>query len=156
MGVTDDDRYWMQQAYAAAVKAGARGEVPVGAVLVDENNQLLSITGNQMINSTDATAHAEILAIREAGIQLNNYRLANTTLYVTLEPCCMCAGALIQARIKRLVYATRDLQAGAAGSVFNLLHARGLNHKISLDEGVMQAECSALLTDFFKQRRNSS
>ena len=147
MGI--NDRYWMQQAYQLALFAREQGEVPVGAVLVDEHQRLLSGSGNQVISTCDPTAHAEILALRTAGIERNNYRLENTTLYVTLEPCCMCAGALLHARIKRLVYATRDLRAGAAGSVFNVLQ------HIQLDEGVMQSECATLLTDFFKQRRHS-
>jgi tRNA(adenine34) deaminase len=145
MGVAD--RIWMQQAYHQALQAKARGEVPVGAVLVDSNNQLLSAAGNEVIQRSDPTAHAEILVLRDAALKINNYRLEQTTLYVTLEPCCMCAGALAHARVNRIVYATRDIRAGAAGSVYNLLH------KIQLDEGIMQAECAALLTDFFQQRR---
>ena len=141
------DRIWMQQAYQQALQAQARGEVPVGAVLVDANNQLLSAAGNQVIQRSDPTAHAEIVVLRDAAQKINNYRLENTTLYVTLEPCCMCAGALAHARIRRLVYATRDVRAGAAGSAYNLLP------NIQFDEGIMQAECAALLTDFFKQRR---
>jgi len=151
MGV--NDRIWMQRAYELAQAAQIRGEVPVGAVLVDENNRLLSATANQVINRSDATAHAEIIAIREGGLETTNYRLENTTLYVTLEPCCMCAGALVHARVKRLVFATRDLRAGAAGSIFNLLNHPALNHKVKLDEGIMQVECAALLENFFKQRR---
>ncbi len=151
MGI--DDRFWMQLAYKLAKKAREQGEVPVGAVLVDEKNQLLSAASNAVISTCDVTAHAEIVAVRSAGMKRQNYRLENTTLYVTLEPCCMCAGALVHARIHRLVYATRDLRAGAAGSAFNLLSCSALNHKIVVDEGILQAECATLLTDFFKQRR---
>ena len=102
----------------------------------------------------DPTAHAEIVAIRAAAGYLQNYRLQNTTLYVTLEPCCMCAGALVHARVKRVVFATRDFKAGAAGSIFNLLQGYPLNHQVQIDEGIMQHECAAILNDFFKSRRN--
>ena len=147
------DTYWMQQALLLAQKAEELGEVPVGAVLVSESNQLLGRGWNQVLKTNDPTAHAEIIAIRDASMHLHNYRLTNTTLYVTLEPCCMCAGALVHARIKRLVYGTRDVKAGAAGSVYNVLQGSFLNHQVQIDEGFLQHECSLLLTDFFKMRR---
>ena len=147
------DLFWMKQAFDQALIAGEQGEVPVGAVLVGENNQLLSSGRNQVVQTNDPTAHAEIVALRGAATQLNNYRLENSTLYVTLEPCCMCAGALVHARIKRLVFATRDFKAGAAGSVFNLLKGHPLNHQVHIDDGILQRDCSDLLVDFFKCRR---
>lgn len=147
------DSHWMKYAYDLALTARDQGEVPVGAVLVNESNQIVGRGWNQVLKNNDPSAHAEILAIREASAHLQNYRLENTTLYVTLEPCCMCAGALVYARIKRLVFATRDIKAGAAGSVFNLLQGYPLNHQIQIDEGFLQPECSQLLTEFFKSRR---
>ena len=150
MGV---DSFWMREAYKLALTARDQGEVPVGAVLIDENNQLLGRGSNQVLRTHDPTAHAEIIAIREAATHLQNYRLQHTTLYVTLEPCCMCAGALVHARIKRLVFATRDMKAGAAGSVYNLLQGYPLNHSLQIDEGFLQHECAMLLADFFKDRR---
>lgn len=147
------DLFWMQQAFDLALIAGEKGEVPVGAVLVDENNNIIGRGYNQVVTTKDPSAHAEIIALREGAATLNNYRLQHTTLYVTLEPCCMCAGALVHARIKRLVFATRDLKAGAAGSMFNLLQGYPLNHQIQIDEGFLQEECSTLLADFFKDRR---
>ena len=147
------DLFWMQQAFDLALIAGEKGEVPVGAVLVDENNKIIGRGYNQVVTTKDPSAHAEIIALREGAANLNNYRLQNTTLYVTLEPCCMCAGALVHARIKRLVFATRDLKAGAAGSICNLLQGYPLNHQIQIDEGFLQEECSTLLADFFKARR---
>ncbi len=150
MGVTDS--FWMGQAYELALKAKAQGEVPVGAVLVTQENLLLGSGWNQVIQSNDPSAHAELIAIREAACKLRNYRLLNTTLYVTLEPCPMCAGALVHARISRLVFATRDFKTGAAGSVFNLLAGCPLNHKVQIDEGVMQKNCADLLSVFFRNR----
>ena len=141
---------WMQKALELAQLAGQQGEVPVGAVLVSSDNVLLGTGWNQVIQRHDPTAHAEVLAIQASAQQMHNYRLDNTTLYVTLEPCCMCAAALVHARVQRVVFATRDFKAGAAGSVFNLLKGYPLNHQVTIDEGLMQEECSTLLTDFFK------
>ncbi|KTD03560.1 tRNA adenosine(34) deaminase TadA [Fluoribacter gormanii] len=148
-----NDHYWMQKAYEQAILAQAQGDVPVGAVLVSKDNQLLSLGRNCIQNSHDPSDHAEVRAIRNASQQLKNHRLLDTTLYVTLEPCAMCAGLIVHARIKRLVFATRDFKAGAAGSVYNLLQGYPLNHKVQIDEGIMQAECALLLTDFFQMCR---
>lgn len=148
-----NDHYWMQKAYEQALLAQTEGEIPVGAVLVSKDNQLLSSGRNFIQNSHDPSDHAEVRAIRNAALQLNNHRLLDTTLYVTLEPCAMCAGLIVHARIRRLVFATRDFKAGAAGSVYNLLQGYPLNHKVQIDEGVMQAECALLLTDFFQMLR---
>lgn len=148
MGISDT--YWMQQAYQQALQAKALGEVPVGAVIVDAKNRLLASAFNQSIKTNDPCAHAEILAIRQAAAKLENYRLLDTTIFVTLEPCAMCAGALVHARVSRLVFATRDFKTGAAGSVYNLLRGYPLNHQVQIDEGPLQQECSQLLTHFFK------
>ena len=148
-----DDQYWMNQAYQQALLALEKNEVPVGAVIVDEKNELLSTGFNQSILTQDPTAHAEMLAIRQACAHVNNYRLPNVTLYVTLEPCVMCAGAMVHSRIHRVVFATPDPKTGAAGSVFNLLAGYPLNHRVQIDEGVMQHDCSVLLQEFFKARR---
>lgn len=148
-----NDRFWMKQAYEQAILAGQEGEVPVGAVLVDKENQLIGIGRNALQKSHDPTDHAEIRALRDASAKLKNHRLLDSTLYVTLEPCTMCAGAIVHARVKRLVFATRDFKAGAAGSVYNLLQGYPLNHKVMIDEGIMQEECASLLHDFFKMRR---
>ena len=148
------DTLWMQHALDLAHIALSQGEIPVGAVLVNEQNQLVGRGWNRVLQAKDPTAHAEIEAIRDAALHLNNYRLQNTTLYVTLEPCCMCAGALVHARIKRLVFATRDLKSGAAGSIHNLLQGYPLNHKIQIDEGFLQHESALLLTGFFKTLRD--
>lgn len=151
MGI--NDTFWMKLAYEQALLAREAGEVPVGAVLVSKDNQLLGEGYNQVIASSDPTAHAEIVALRKAGLHLSDYRLKDTTLYVTLEPCVMCAGALISARIKRLVYAARDVRAGACGSLYNFLQSSALNHRVQIDEGILEETCSELLSDFFQSKR---
>ena len=148
-----DDLFWMQQAYEQALDANKQGEIPVGAVLVGSDNALLGLGHNQVIQCHDPCAHAEILAIRQACEKTCNHRLLNATLYVTLEPCVICAGAIIQARLARVVFATRDFKGGAAGSVYNLLQGYPLNHRVMIDEGIMQEGCAMLLSDFFKVRR---
>lgn len=145
-----NDKYWMQQAYEQALCAQAQGEVPVGAVLVNSDNQLLAAAHNYLEHSHDPSDHAEMRVIRQAAAKIGNHRLLDTTLYVTLEPCVMCAGVIIHARIKRLVFAARDFKTGAAGSVFNFLQ---LSHKVIVDEGIMVDECSHLLSEFFKNQR---
>ncbi len=147
-----NDENWMQRAIKLAKKAEARDEVPVGAIVVYED-KIIGEGWNQPITSDDPTAHAEIMAIRAASTYLNNYRLPNTTLYVTLEPCAMCAGAIIHARIARLVYAVDDAKTGACGSVFNLLQADRLNHTVKIEKGVMEDDCRSLIQNFFKQKR---
>ena len=153
--MTFNDVHWMQYALDLAKTALNQGEVPVGAVLIDANQRILGSGWNHVRQWRDPTAHAEILAVRQAAKMQKNERLNNTTLYVTLEPCCMCAGALIHARVKRVVFATRDLKAGAAGSVYNLLAGAALNHKVQIDDGPLQIECAALLSDFFNQLREN-
>ena len=146
------DTGWMQHALTLAEKAKQSGEVPVGAVLV-RNEELLAEGYNQPIASHDPTSHAEIIALRQAALKEKNYRLPDTTLYVTLEPCTMCAGAIIHARVRRVVYAATDPKAGAAGSVYNILNSDLLNHKVELTTGLLADECSTLLTDFFREKR---
>ncbi|WP_429109533.1 tRNA adenosine(34) deaminase TadA [Aeromonas media] len=146
------DECWMRHAMALAARAEGIGEIPVGAVLV-LGDEVVGEGWNRSISAHDACAHAEIMAIRAAGITLENYRLLDTTLYVTLEPCCMCAGALIHSRVKRVVYGARDLKTGAAGSVFDILQDPRHNHRVVLTGGVLAEACSAQLSDFFKRRR---
>lgn len=145
------DEYWMRHALTLARKAERAGEVPVGAVIV-KDNQLISEGFNQPIESRDATAHAEICALRAAGRVLQNYRLPGVTLYVTLEPCPMCAGAMIHARIERLVFAAFDPKTGAAGSLFNLLADSELNHQVKVDGGLLADRAAAELRTFFKKK----
>lgn len=151
MGIKND-KDWMTYALQLALTAKKQGEVPVGAVVVIDN-QLMGEGYNQVITRNDPSAHAELLAIRQASDAIANYRLKKSTLYVTLEPCCMCAGALVHARVERVVFACRDVKAGACGSVYNLLRGYPLNHQVWIDEGILQRECAAVLTEFFKHRR---
>ncbi|MBE0511248.1 MAG: tRNA adenosine(34) deaminase TadA [Gammaproteobacteria bacterium] len=146
------DEYWMRHAYGLALRAAQAGEVPVGAVIV-QDGELLAEGWNLPISHSDPTAHAEIQALRAAGRALNNYRLNDTTLYVTLEPCPMCAGAMVHARVKRVVYAASDPRTGAAGSVFDILRSGELNHRCEVQGGVMAEQCGALLRDFFRRKR---
>lgn len=149
----DIDRHWMQQALLQAERAAAVGEVPVGAVLVDEDNQLLAASHNQPISTHDPTAHAEIMVLREAAQRVNNYRLLGSTLYVTLEPCVMCVGAMIHARVKRLVYGAVEYKTGAIESACRLLDDIRFNHLIEIESGVLQQDCAQILSDFFARRR---
>lgn len=150
------DRYWMWQAYEQARLAQTTGEVPVGAVLVSAEGQLLASGHNRVITDNDPCAHAEIVVLRQAARIMKNYRLNHTTLYVTLEPCCMCAAAAVHARIDRLVFASRDFKAGAAGTLLNIPALDFLNHHLKIDEGILQQECSDLLSQFFKGKRKQS
>ena len=142
----------MRHALALANKAAESGEVPVGAVLVKEG-QLLSEGWNQPIMNNDPTAHAEIMAIRNAASLVKNYRLPDTTLYITIEPCSMCAGAIVHARISRVVFGASEPRAGAAGSVINLLQNKQFNHQTEVTAGVLKNECGQVLKDFFAMRR---
>ncbi|MCG8378658.1 MAG: tRNA adenosine(34) deaminase TadA [Proteobacteria bacterium] len=148
----NNDLKYMQRAYELAQLAEANDEVPVGAVIV-LNDQIIGEGWNQPISSNDPTAHAEIIALRNAAKQINNYRLVDATVYVTLEPCAMCAGAIVHARLAKLVYAIADPKTGACGSVFNLLDVDELNHKVEIDKGIMEDECRSLIQGFFKQKR---
>jgi tRNA(adenine34) deaminase len=142
----------MKRALELAHKAEQAGEVPVGAVLV-KDNKLLAEGWNQPILSHDATSHAEVMAMREAGKKLNNYRLIDTTMYVTLEPCSMCVGAMIHARVARVVYGAVEPRTGALGGAFNLLEANEHNHLFEIEAGIMDEESKALLQNFFRSRR---
>ncbi|MEI6894758.1 MAG: tRNA adenosine(34) deaminase TadA [Colwellia sp.] len=146
------DLIFMQRAFELAKEAEKHDEIPVGAVVVHQG-KIIAEGFNQSIMHNDPSSHAEMNAIRQAGQYLNNYRLLDCTLYVTLEPCPMCAGLLVHSRIGRLVYGANDHKTGAAGSVFNLVNNEQLNHQIMVSPKTMQAECSQLLADFFKRRR---
>jgi len=151
--MTDNDRKFMLLAIEQAQLAGSIGEVPIGAVITDQNNNLISSGHNLRETNQDPTAHAEIIAIRQASEKLQNWRMEATTLYVTLEPCAMCIGAIVLARIDRLVFGARDPKAGAIYSVFNIGTDDKLNHSVEVIEGVCEAECSNLLKEFFKTLR---
>lgn len=146
------DEYWMRYALSLAEKAALEGEVPVAAVLVC-NDALVSASANRPITLLDPTAHAEMLVLREAATKLGNYRLLDSTLYVTLEPCMMCAGAMVHARIKRLVYGAFDKKAGAVSSCATLLDATFINHVVAYQGGLFAPECGELLSKFFAARR---
>lgn len=148
------DLHWMTMAYRLAERAVEHDEVPVGAVLVNEDNECIGAGWNQPISANDPTAHAEIIAMREAAAAVCNYRLPGTTLYVTLEPCPMCAGAIVHARVNRVVIGTMDPRTGAAGSVFDLLNSPHLNHRVEVTHGVLEQQCSKLLKDFFVEKRS--
>lgn len=147
-----NDEHWMQQALLLAEKAEQQDEVPVGAIVV-KNNQLVAEGWNQPIQSHDPSAHAEMQAMRAAGKALNNYRLVDTTLYVTLEPCSMCVGAMVHARVRRVVFGAYDPKTGACGSATNLVDAAYHNHKIEVSGGVLEDECRELLQAFFRRKR---
>ena len=147
------DAIYMRRALLCAAEAGDRGEVPVGAVLVGADGSVLAEAGNQQIGASDPTAHAEVVALRAAAQALGNYRMPDATLYVTLEPCTMCCGALVHARVARLVFATREPKAGAVVSTASTLDNPGLNHRVIWEEGVLQEPASRLLKDFFAARR---
>jgi tRNA(adenine34) deaminase len=146
---------FMQLAIDEARAAEAADEVPVGAVIVSSAGEVIAHGNNQVLRASDPTAHAEIVALRAAGLALANYRLLGCTLYTTLEPCAMCAGAILHARIARLVYAAPDPKAGACGSVLSVMNHPALNHRVEVVSGVLAEECSAHLTGFFRARRNA-
>jgi len=150
--VAGSDEKWMRHALTLAAHAEAEGEVPVGAVIV-RDDCIIAEGWNQPVMSHDPTAHAEVMALRSAGVAEKNYRLLDTTLYVTLEPCVMCAGAIIHARVGRVVYGATDPRVGAAGSAFSLLGSDQFNHVVQVEGGILKAECGDLLRRFFKARR---
>nr|WP_284730706.1 tRNA adenosine(34) deaminase TadA [Shewanella jiangmenensis] len=147
------DKFFMLQALEAAKEAEARGEVPVGAVLV-KDGEIIARGFNHNIGLNDPSAHAEMQCLREAGRALDNYRLLDTTLYVTLEPCAMCAGAMVHSRISRLVFGACDEKTGAAGTVVNLVQHPAFNHQIEVVQGILAEECSSMLSAFFRRRRH--
>jgi tRNA(adenine34) deaminase len=146
------DQHWMEQALLLADEAAQQGEIPVGAILI-KDNKVVGEGWNQSIGLSDPSAHAEMLAIRQAAKLLNNYRLPDTTLYVTLEPCSMCAGLLLHSRIKRLVFGAADYKTGAAGSIMDLLNDQRLNHQVEVSSGVMAQQCGDKISQFFQMRR---
>ncbi|KAF7774506.1 tRNA(adenine34) deaminase [Pseudoalteromonas citrea] len=148
----EQDQYWMAQALEYADRAEQQNEIPVGAVIV-KDNQIVAAGWNQSICNHDPSAHAEMLAVREAGKVLENYRLVDCTLYVTLEPCPMCAGLLVHSRLKRVVFGASDAKTGAAGSIMNIVNEPKLNHQLEVSQGVLAEECAQKLSDFFKRRR---
>lgn len=147
-----DDEKFMRRAMALAKIADSHNEIPVGAVVVCDGN-IIGEGFNQSIMNNDPSAHAEMMAIRDAGKNITNYRLIDCTLYVTLEPCPMCTGLLIHSRIKQLIFASKDLKTGAAGSAFNLLNHEKHNHQVAVKSGLLANECSVMLSAFFKRRR---
>ncbi len=149
----EQHQHYMTLAMLQARLAWQAGEIPVGAVIVDSTGAVAGQGHNRTLTGHDPTAHAEIMALREAGQTLGTYRLLGTTLYVTLEPCCMCAGAMIHSRIETLVYAAPDPKTGACGSVFNVLGDERHNHRVEIIGGVMEEECRELLQSFFRMRR---
>jgi tRNA(adenine34) deaminase len=152
---TTDEKF-MRIAIAEAAAAGELGEVPIGACLVDASGEVVAKAGNRTITNTDPTAHAEILVLREAARITGNYRLTETTMYSTVEPCAMCAGALVNARIERLVFGTYDVRFGAAGSIFDICSNPKLNHRIETVANVLTDECLSLIQDFFRAKRKKS
>jgi len=148
----NQDESWMEQALAQAVRAQEAGEVPVGAVIVS-GGEIVGRGFNRVIQDSDPTAHAEIIALREAAKTLGNYRLGDCELFVTIEPCAMCAGALLHARLKTLVYGTDDPKAGAVRSVLNVLNHPQLNHQMEVRSGVLAERCAELLQEFFRSKR---
>lgn len=155
MPTSDTDQRWMQHALLLARRAGQASEVPVGAVVVLDD-EVIGEGWNRPISTNDPCAHAEILALRDAGRALGSYRLVGATLYVTLEPCAMCAGAMIHARIARLVYGASDPKSGACGSVLDVTGCTALNHRIVVDGGIIADDSGQLLKDFFVSRRKQS
>lgn len=147
-----EHEHWMREALSAAREARARAEVPIGTCVVLDG-KLLAVAGNRTRSDCDPTAHAEIVALREAARKFGNYRLAGAVVYSTLEPCAMCAGALIQARVKLLVYGATDEKAGAVESHFQICDAGQLNHRVEVIKGVLASECRELMQEFFKARR---
>jgi tRNA(adenine34) deaminase len=150
-----DDITWMELALAEARMAAEAGEVPVGALVII-NGEIIGRAGNRNLRDHDPTAHAEILALRQAAQHLGNHRLTGCTLYATIEPCAMCAGAVIHARIARLVYGAKDPKAGAAGSILEVINHPRLNHKMEVVSGVLGERCSEILQDFFRRRREQT
>ena len=149
----DEDEFWMREAIKAALEAEKLDEVPIGACLIDKSGELLAVAGNRTISTNDPTAHAEILVLREAAAKIGNYRLTDTTVYTTIEPCAMCAGALVNARVKRLVFGAVDERFGAVETLFQICNNSSLNHRIEINSGVLAEDCRNLMQDFFRRKR---
>lgn len=151
--VSDQDEIRMRIALEAAVTAGDSDEVPIGACLFDREGNLLASAGNRTIIDSDPTAHAEILVLREAARKIGNYRLVDSIIYSTIEPCAMCAGALVNARVKKLVYGAKDERFGAVETLFRICDSESLNHRLEIVSGVLADECRALMQKFFREKR---
>ncbi len=154
--MTISDEFWMRKAIEAAEHACRINEIPIGACLVDKNGELLAACGNRTIIDCDPTAHAEILVLREAAAKIGNYRLTETTVYTTIEPCAMCAGALVNARVNRLVFGAHDIRFGAVESIFQICDASSLNHRIEIESGILANDCRNLMQNFFKEKRTKA
>ena len=152
----ETDEKWMWAAIRVAREAEKLNEVPVGAVLVDGDGRILAATSNRTIKNNDPTAHAEILALRTAAIRTGNYRLTGTTMYSTIEPCAMCAGALINARVSRIVFGAHDERFGAVETHFRVCDSPELNHRMEITSGILADKCRSLMQDFFKAKRSKS
>ena len=150
---TESDEFWMRHALNAATLAQELDEIPIGACLIDKNGEVLAVSGNRTRTDCDPTAHAEIVVLREAAQRIGNYRLTETTIYTTIEPCAMCAGALIQARISRLVFGAHDDRFGAVETHFKICDSSSLNHRIEITAGILAKECRELIQNFFQARR---
>jgi tRNA(adenine34) deaminase len=144
---------FMKLALNQAKKAGQKSEVPIGSILVSESGEILSASHNQTVSLADPTAHAEIITLRKAAQKIMNYRLLSTTLYVTIEPCIMCMGAIVHARVSRVVFGAHDPKWGAAGSLYNLADDTRLNHRPEIIQGICEDECRTLIQDFFREKR---
>jgi tRNA(adenine34) deaminase len=151
--MTGADEILMGEAIKAAIEARDLNEVPIGAILTNEAGEIIAAAGNRTITNVDPTAHAEILVLREAAAKIGNYRLTGATVYTTIEPCAMCAGALVNARIKRLVYGAADERFGAVETLFRICDSSSLNHRIKIESGVLADECRKLMQDFFRAKR---
>jgi tRNA(adenine34) deaminase len=151
----EEDEKWMWRAIGVAREAAEIGEVPVGAIILDSEGRILAAASNRTIADVDPTAHAEIIALRTAALRVRNYRLAGTTVYTTIEPCAMCAGALVNARVERLVYGARDERFGAVETHFHICDSLDLNHRIDITGGVLAKNCRLLMQEFFRARRTS-
>jgi tRNA(adenine34) deaminase len=149
------DARWMREALRAALEARERDEVPIGACVVTDEGRVLAVAGNRTRTDCDPTAHAEIIALREAAREFGNFRLTNAVVYSTIEPCAMCAGALVQARVKRLVYGARDERFGAVETQFRICDSGSLNHRMEITSGVLEEECRHIMQEFFRARRTS-
>ncbi|MEP6904066.1 MAG: tRNA adenosine(34) deaminase TadA [Actinomycetota bacterium] len=151
--MTETDEFWMREAICAALEAEKLNEVPIGACLIDNQGNLLAVAGNRTITNNDPTAHAEILVLREAAARIGNYRLLGTTVFTTIEPCAMCAGALVNARVQRLVFGAKDERFGAVETFFRICDSDFLNHKIEIVADVLAADCRKLMQNFFRRKR---
>jgi tRNA(adenine34) deaminase len=154
--MNDADELLMREAIKAAIAAQEADEIPIGACLINEKGEILAAAGNRTITDSDPTAHAEILVLREAAAKIGNYRLSGSTVYTTIEPCAMCAGALVNARIKRLVFGALDERFGAVETLFQICDNSSLNHRIEIKSGILAEECRKLMQDFFRKKRNLS